>query len=120
MGRVARKFVATPIRLRPLVSRQRLAAPSPRSIRRLPKEALRQHLMNNSLDTSGTRQQMVSCLTAFIKTTKACSEDQNPQSVQRPDQRLEDNNGDSSSTSYSSEARAHNNESGSNSSEAPV
>ena len=47
MGRVARKLVATPKRPRPLVSWRRLAAPSPRGIRRLSKEALRQYLMNN-------------------------------------------------------------------------
>ena len=76
MGRVARKLVATPKRPRPLVSRWRLAAPSPRGIRRLSKEALRQHLMKNSLDTSGTHQQMVSCLSAFSKAAKAHSENQ--------------------------------------------
>ena len=66
---------------------------------------------------------MVSRRMAFIKTTKACSKDQRPQSKQGPDQRPEDNNGDSSSTSDSSEARdpiVYNNESGSDSSEAPV
>ena len=120
MGRVARKLVATPKHPRPLVSQRRLAAPSPRGIRRLSKEALRQHLMKNSLDTSGTRQQMVSRLSAFSKAAKAHSENQRPESKQAPDQRPEDN---STSTSDSSEARdpiAHKNDPGSDSSEAPA
>ena len=123
MGRVARKLVATPKRVRPLVSRRRLAAPSPRGIRRYSKEALRQHLMNNSLDTLGTRQQMVSRLSAFSKAAKAHSEDQRPESRQVLDQCPEDNGGDSTSTSDSSEARdpiAHKNDPGSDSSEAPA
>ena len=69
--------------------------------------------MNNSLDTSGTRQQMVSRLSAFSKAAKAHSEDQHP----------EDNGGDSTSTSDSSEARdprPHKNDPGSDSSEAPA
>ena len=120
MGRVAKKLVTTPIRLRPLASRRRLAAPSPRSIRRLPKEALRQYLIKKSLETSGNRQQMISRLTSFLK---AGSKDQRPQSKHGPDQRPEDGNGDSSSTSDSSDATApiaHNEETGSDSSEAPV
>jgi len=123
IGRVATKLVATPKCPRPLISWQRLAAPSPRGIRRLSKEALRQHLMNNSLETSGTRQQLVSRLSAFSKAAKAHSEDQCPESKQAPDQCPEDNRGDRTSTSDSSEARdpiAHKNDSGSNSSEAPT
>ena len=123
MGRDARKLVATPKRVGPLVSQQRLAAPSPRGIRRLSKEALRQHLMNNSLDTSDTRQQMVSCLSAFSKAAKAHFEEQHPESRQAPDQHPEDNGRDSTSTSDSSEARdqlAHKNDHGSDSSEAPA
>ena len=123
MGRVARKLVATPKRQRPLVSRRRLAAPSPRGIRRLSKEALRQHLMNNSLDTSGTRQQMLSRLTTFSKAIEAHSEDQCPESKQAPDQRPKDDRGDSVPTPDSSEDRdpiAHKNDSGSDSSEAPA
>ena len=122
MGRVARKLVATPKCPRPLILRHRLAASSPSGIRRLSKEALRQHLMNNSLDISGNRQQMVSRLTAFSKAAKAHSEDQRPESRQALDQHLEDNRRDNTSTYDSSEARdpiAHKNDSGSDSSEAP-
>jgi len=81
------------------------------------------NLMNNSLDTSGTRQQMVSCLSAFSKAAKAHSEDQHPESKQAPDQHPEDKSGDSTSTSDSSEARdpiARKNDPGSDSSEAPA
>ena len=66
--------------------------------------AVRQHLMNNSLDTSGTRQQMVSNITAFSKATKARSEDQCPESKQAPDPHPKDDRGDSTSISDSSEA----------------
>ena len=52
--------------------------------------------MNNSLDTSGTRQQMLSRLTAFSKATKARSEDQRPESKEASDQCPEDGRGDSS------------------------
>ena len=123
MGRVARKLVATPKCPRPLVSWQRLAAPSPRGIRHLSKEALRQHLMKNSLDTSGTRQQMVSRLSAFSKAAKVHSENQRPESKQAPDQHPEDNSTSTSSTSDSSEARdpiAHKSDPGSDSLEAPA
>ena len=105
MGRVVKKLAATPKRRRPQVSRRRLTAPSPKSIRRLSKEALRQHLLNNSLDTAGTRQQMVSRLTTFIKAAKAHSKDQRQENKQAPDQRLEANNRESTPTSDSSEAR---------------
>ena len=66
---------------------------------------------------------MVSRLSAFSKAAKAHSEDQCPESRQAPDQRPEDNGGDSTLTSDSSEARdpiAHKNDPGSNSSEAPA
>ena len=79
--------------------------------------------MNNSLDTSGTRQQMVSRLSAFSKAAKAHSEDQRPESRQVLDQRPEDNGGDSTSTSDSSEAPdpiTHKNDPGSDSLEAPA
>jgi len=123
MGRVARKLVATPKRLRLLVSRRRLAAPSPRSIRRLSKEALQDHLMNNSLDTSDTHQQMVSRLSAFSKVAKARSEDQRPESKEAPDHRPENSRGDITSTTDSSETRdpiALKDDSGYDSSEAPA
>ena len=45
--------------------------------------------MNNSLDTSGTHQQMVSRLSAFSKAAKAHSEDQRLESKQALDQHLE-------------------------------
>ena len=123
MGRVVKKLAATPKRRRPQVSRRRLTAPSPKSIRCLSKEALRQHLLNNSLDTAGTRQQMVSRLTTFIKAAKAHSKDQRQENKQAPDQRPEANNRESTPTSDSSEARdsiAHSNKSSSDSSETPA
>ena len=76
--------------------------------------------MNNCLDTSDTRQRMVSRLSAFSKAAKAHSEDQRPERKQAPDQHLEDNRGgDSTSTSDSSETRnpiSYKNDSGSDSS----
>ena len=123
MERVVKKLAATPKRRRPQVSQRRLTAPSPKSIRRLSKEALRQHLLNSSLDTAGTRQQMVSRLTTFIKAAKAHSKDQRQENKQAPDQRPEANNRESTPTSDSSEARdsiAHSNNSSSDSSETPA
>ena len=72
--------------------------------------------MINRLDTSGTHQQMVSHFTAFSKARKVHSEYQCPDSKQAPDQHLEDNRGDGTSTSDSSETRdpiAHKSDSGS-------
>ena len=83
MEKVTKKLAATPKRLRLLVSRRRLVATSPRGIRHLSKEALRQHLLNNSLDTLGTRQQMVSRLTTFIKAAKSLSKDQHQENKHR-------------------------------------
>ena len=77
--------------------------------------------MNNRLDTSSTRQQMVSHFTAFSKARKVHSEDQRPDSKQALNQCPEDNRGDGTSTSDSSETRdpiAHKNDFGPGSSEA--
>ena len=79
--------------------------------------------MINRVDTSGTHQQMVSHFTAFSKARKVHSEDQRPDSKQAPDQHLEDNRGDGTSSSDSSETRdpiAHKSDSGSDSLEAPT
>ena len=104
------RFQSSQKRLRPLILRRRLTAPSPKISDGSPKRLFDK----NSVDTLGTLQQMISRLTSFLKTG---SKDQHP----------EDNNGDgngeSSSTSDSFEATgttAHNNKSGYDSSETPL
>ena len=107
--------VATPKRPSPLVSRRRLTAPSPRGIRHLSKEALRQHLMNNSLDTSGTRQQMVSLHLARHQKLTLRTSAQRANNHQTSVWRVE-----STSTSEARDPIAHKNDSDSDSSEAPA